>query len=299
MRLELPFQAGGNRHAHVIYAPEKDEIGETSGWVAAVTDITQNKRIEARLRKAEKLAAAGQLAASLAHEINNPLSSVMDVMYLLSEDPALSADSRNLVNMGTSEIARLNRIVRQSLHYYRGGTSPKELDFSALVEESLQVFREKFGRIGIQLTARITPGIVVVGFGDEIRQVVDNLLLNAVEAMPNGGRILVSARPSHDWKTQDRLGVRLTIADTGSGIAPEDMPAVFDPFFTTKSEKGTGLGLWVVRGIVDRHDGSIRMRSTRNHSRSGTVFSVLLPSVRTLEAAAEPVALEVHGAIAS
>jgi signal transduction histidine kinase len=232
---------------------------------------------EERLRKAEKIAAAGQLAASLAHEINNPLSSVTNALYLLNEDPALPDEASRWAKTASNELARVSRIVKQSLSYYRIGTVPKQFDLSALVEESLQIFSEKFRRAGVQVITKIESGSLVIGFADEVRQIIDNLLLNAVEAMSNGGRLAISVHPSRNWTDQEPAGIRLTIADTGSGIPKENLSRIFEPFFTTKPEKGTGLGLWVVRGIVAKHDGIIRMRSSTG-KKSGTVVSVLWPA---------------------
>src|SRR5581483_1332421 len=134
---------------------------------------------------------------------------------------------------------------------------------------------------------KIKPASKVIGFADEVRQVVDNLLLNAVEAVPIAGRLTVSVHPSHDWANPHQVGIRLTVADSGYGISKENLSKVFEPFFTTKAEKGTGLGLWVVRGIVAKHDGNIRIRSSEG-KKSGTVISVFWPSPGGKEPTATP-----------
>lgn len=249
------------------------------------TDITERRRVEelARaqeeyLRKTEKIAAAGQLAASLAHEINNPLASVTNALYLLNHGRTLDEDAKGLIRTATGELARISRIVRQSLCYYRVGAAPQELDLSAVVEESLALFSNRFQRSGVQLVKKITPGLLITGFGHEIRQIIDNLLLNALEAMPHHGRLAVSVQPSHNWRNSNERGVRLTVADTGCGIPRESFSRIFEPFFTTKAERGTGLGLWVIRGIVAKHGGSIKIRSSASGRRTGTAVSVLLPS---------------------
>jgi len=169
------------------------------------------------------------------------------------------------------------RIVKQSLSYYREGSTRQPMDLTALAEDSLQVFSEKIRHAGIEVTKKLTPDTTIVGFADEVRQVIDNLLLNAVEASPNGGRLIVCVRPSRDWRNLAQAGARLTIADTGNGIPSESIARVFEPFFTTKPEKGTGLGLWVVRGILAKHGGQIKIRSSRQESKSGTVISILWP----------------------
>jgi PAS domain S-box-containing protein len=177
----LPFEAAGPRYVHVVYTPEIE--GEVvTGWVASVTDITDFKRIEKQLQQVEKMAAAGQLAASLAHEINNPLAAVINVLYLLASRTDLDSTSSGLVSIATNEVERVSRIVKQSLSYYRAGTVAKEVDLAGLLEESLQVFSDKFLRAGVAVRNKIAPGTSVMGFSDEIRQVIDNLLVNAVEA---------------------------------------------------------------------------------------------------------------------
>jgi PAS domain S-box-containing protein len=273
----LPFATSGPRHLHVVYTPEKDSQ-EVVGWVASVTDITEFKRVEKQLREAEKMVAAGQLAASLAHEINNPLSVVVNMLYLLRSRSDLDPTTTGWISMASEELARVSRIISQSLSYYRVGIEAKEVDLAALIAESLQVFSDRFQRAGIAITRKITPGTSILGFSDEIRQVVDNLLFNAVEATPRGGCLALCLRESRSWKNRSELGARLTIADNGCGIPKANLSRIFEPFFTTKPEKGNGLGLWVVKGIVEKHGGSITIRSTDGAVRSGTAISVFWPS---------------------
>jgi PAS domain S-box-containing protein len=281
--IDRPFPAG-TPHVHVAYTPEKDSSGEVVGWVAAVTDITEFKRVETRLAKVEKLVAAAQLASALAHEINNPLSAVTNVLYLLKTSSNLDEPARSLADTGANELERVARIVRQSLTYHRAGTTPTELDLGTSVEESLQIFGDTLKRAGVHVRKKITAKTLMMGFPGELRQVVDNLLLNALEATPSGGRLAVGVRWSRDWKKEDdKGGVRLTIADSGRGIPKEQLARVYEPFFTTKEERGTGLGLWVVQGIVAKHDGNIKIRSVTRAGRSGTVFSILWPSDRWRE----------------
>jgi PAS domain S-box-containing protein len=273
----VSYAAAGPRHVHVVGMPEK--VGEdVVGWVGAVTDISEFKRIERQLQDVEKMAAAGQLAASLAHEINNPLSAVINVLYLLGRRSDLDPAATAMISTANNEIARVTRIVKQSLSYYRVGMVAKEVDVAALIEESLQVFGDKLQFADIAITKKLTPGTSIIGFADEIRQVIDNLLVNGVEATPRGGRLTLSLRQSRSWRDRNELGARFTIADNGCGIPKDYLARVFEPFFTTKAEKGTGLGLWVVKGIVEKHGGSIRIRSTDAPERRGTVISIFWPS---------------------
>ncbi len=262
----------------------RDLIAESRSQISA---LKENERLirmqEERLRKVEKLAAAGQLAASLAHEINNPLEAVTNALYILQNFSGLSAESLQLADTATNELARVSRIVKQSLSYYRVDRSPREVDLSELLEESLRIFQEKFRKADLQIEARIHPQTNILGFPDEMRQAVDNLLLNAVEATPKGGRLCVSLRLTKDWKGENPSGMaRLTISDTGCGISGSQLSQLFEPFFTTKAEKGNGLGLWVVRGIVAKHEGSIKIRSSTKTENRGTTVSILWPLAKSI-----------------
>jgi signal transduction histidine kinase len=196
-------------------------------------------------------------------------------LYLLRRSD-FDPSSKNLISIASDEIERVVRIVRQSLAYHSVDVTAREVDLATLIQESLQVFSDKFLHAGIAVRTAITPGITVMGFPDEIRQVIDNLLINAVEATPRG-RVTLSLRQSHNWKNSRESGARLTIADEGCGIPTVDLPRLFDPFFTTKAAKGNGLGLWVVKGIVEKHGGSIKIRSDNTPTKSGTVVSIFLP----------------------
>lgn len=257
----------------------RDLLVESANQIAALKENELTIRTqEERLRRVEKLAAAGQLAASLAHEINNPLEAITNALYILQNFSGLPSQTTHLLNIAESELARVSRIVKQSLSYYRVDRGPKEIDLAQILQESLRIFEERFQKAELQVSVRIHPQTIILGFGDEIRQAIDNLLINAIEATPRGGRLVVSLRLSKNWKDQRQMGIaRLTIADTGSGISKDQLSHLFEPFFTTKAEKGNGLGLWVVQGIVAKHEGSIRIRSSTNDGNRGTVVSILWP----------------------
>ncbi len=263
--------------------PLLDAKGEILEWFGAASDITQRKQAKAamrdqdrRMRMAEKMAAAGQLAASMSHEINNPLTSVTNVLYLLATNAALDTPARALVTAATAELSRVSRIVRHSLSYHQRDATAKDFDLGELVRDSLQIFQPKLKNV--RLTQKVGQGLSALGFSGEIRQVIDNLFLNALDAMPDGGRLGISASKSFDWKNPDRKGVRLTIADSGCGVPRDIRARIFEPFFTTKAEKGTGLGLWVLQGIIAKHEGVISVRSSDIKGKSGTIISVFLPS---------------------
>jgi PAS domain S-box-containing protein len=281
---------GSRIELSLTISPVKDSAGKIIGASKVARDISERRQAartlrenEERLRKTEKLAAAGQLAASLAHEINNPLSSITNALYLLKHCPGLDPKAQNFVSIASTELARMSRIVKQSLSYYRSRMLPKDVDIAAAVDESLQVFSGKTDRAGIEVTRKIAQVGPVLGYPDEVRQVIDNLLLNAVEAMPRGGRLAISVHPSRSWRDPSVHGVRLTIADSGAGIPKGILPRIFEPFFTTKPEKGTGLGLWVVYALLARHEGAIRVHSSALPGRSGTAVSVLWPHAFRLQ----------------
>lgn len=237
----------------------------------------KNHEQEERLRRVVKLAAAGQIASSLAHEINNPLTAVTNALYLLSEHASLSPAAKELVVTATGELTRVSRIVRQSLSYYRSGAVVSEVDLVNLLEQRLSGLAEKCAAAGIAVVKKTIPKASMAGFADEICQVIDNLLMNAVEAMPAGGRLTAGVTMSRTWSNHNQMGIRLTIADTGLGIPRENLQSIFNAFFTTKPEGGRGLGLWVVRGIVGKHEGTLSIRSRETKGRSGTVVSIVWP----------------------
>jgi signal transduction histidine kinase len=233
---------------------------------------------EERLLRAEKMAAAVQLANAMAHEVNNPLASVTNSLFILENHHDLSEPALALVTTAAAELARVSRIVKQSLSYYRVGDTSSDLNLSAIADESLQSLGERFQWAGVKLKKKVSNGSGILGFPDELRQVVDSLLLNALEAMPEGGRLGISVRESFEWKHSHRKGVRLTIADSGCGVAKNNYQNIFEPFFTTKAEKGKGLGLWILQGIVAKHDGALSFRSSTTEGKSGTAISIFLPS---------------------
>jgi PAS domain S-box-containing protein len=285
---EVPSGTAGLRFLHVIYTPETDEQGQVSGWIASVTDLTAFREAKRNLARLEKLAAAGQLAATLAHEINNPLNAAINCIYILQTGACDEESKKSLVDAASAELARMGRIVNQSLSYYRTGTAPQKVDLAALIQDSLQIFANRLEHSGIRARRKVYPAPAVMGFPNEFRQVIDNLLLNAMEAMPRGGMLSIAVHPSTLWPCGES-GVRVTIADTGCGVHPTIMDKIFDPFFTTKAEKGTGLGLWVVRGILMKHGASIRVRTSSHPERTGTVISFHCPAPPLTNKKAVPV----------
>ncbi len=223
-------------------------------------DITAQLKAEDALRKTERLAAMGRVAGIIAHEINNPLESITSAFYLLRDHPSLDEEARYLAKLGEEELRRVAHITRQTLGFYRESKHPVEVSISALLDEilELQSRRMEFSNITLRKDYHTTG--TIWGFPVELRQVFLNLIGNAVQAMPEGGILRLHVFES-SWQCHQRPEVCVSICDTGVGIEPEDAKHLFEPFFTTKSTKGTGLGLWISKGIIQKYGGTIRFRS--------------------------------------
>ena len=257
-------------------SPIFNRDGELTHFVGIQTDVTSRVEFEAALRESEKLAAVGRLAASIAHEINNPLESVMNLLYLARQADDEAPRDQYLA-MADKELQRVAQITSQSLRFYRQSTKPQAVRCKDLLESVLDVYEARAANLNIQIELRERMAESIVCLESEIRQVLSNLIRNAMDAMHGKpGRLLVRSRESTDWKSQ-RRGVTLTFADTGSGISPETMAKLYTAFFTTKGIAGTGLGLWVSAEIVKRHQGKLRARSQHKPGSSWTVFQLFLP----------------------
>ena len=245
-------------------------------WVGTCTDIQDRKDSEVALRKSERLALAGQLAASIAHEINNPLEAVTNLLYLISTR-ATDDESRHYCSLAQRELTRVTEISGQTLRFYRKSTKATETDVPELLESLLQLFYPKFGRRNLQIRTELRKAPKILSFPNELRQLFANLISNAIDATPPGGRIRVEAGSAVNWRDKSQQGVCVVVADTGSGIPERIRRRIFEPFVTTKGDAGTGLGLWVCDDIVKRHGGRLRVK-TKTCDRSGTVFSIFLPA---------------------
>jgi PAS domain S-box-containing protein len=248
------------------------------GLVCYFRDISARKQAEDALRKSEKLATVGRLVASIAHEINNPLEAVTNLIYLARSDVNISAATRQLLSDADSELIRVAHLTKQTLGFYRDSTAPVCFQPDEIIDSVLGMYHRKISSRSVQVRREYRKTPPVQAFVGEFRQVLSNLIVNAVEAMEaEGGLLALRIRPSCGWRLRGRVGVRITIADNGSGIGRDRMGKVFEAFFTTKKDVGTGLGLWLSKEIVQKHGGYISIRSRVAPARSGTVFSIFWP----------------------
>lgn len=255
----------------------------TSTVVRSAHEIRRLERervlAEDRLREAEKLAVTGRLAATLAHEVNNPLEAVMNILFLLGNDDSLNDNSREFLKLAEEELLRVTHITRQTLAFYREPASPIPVHLDDQVRQVIRVFQPKLNakRIGVEFSSTADSEYVI--HAGEFKQIVTNLLANAIDAVGREGRIAIRVRPSRSWSGATESGFRITIADNGTGISRTDRKRLFQPFFTTKGQRGTGLGLWVTQGLVTKHGGTLRMHSCTRTLRRGTTFSLFFPSI--------------------
>jgi PAS domain S-box-containing protein len=262
------------------------EIRDARGAVMAIVSVMQDigrlrelerRRLEQVLFDSEKLAATGRLAASIAHEINNPLEAVQNALYLLQKELGADANNRQYLDIATRETQRMSRILRQMLGFYRQQESMGETDLNALVEEASGLVVKRLRERGVQIVSQLDPGLPRIrASADQLKQVLLNLLLNAADSMPKGGTITVATQAGAGAETEvlGRDAVQIQVRDTGEGIPDELITQIFEPFFSTKPGKGTGLGLWVSQGIVQSHGGTMRVRSRVGR---GTTFMITLP----------------------
>ncbi len=257
--------------------PLKDGQGEITGWFGAASDITLRKGAEEALLRSEKLATLGRLAATIAHEINNPLEATTNLLYLIQTSEGLPEDARQNAKLADAELRRIAHITRQSLGFYRETSGPVPASVSELLDSSIDLLQAKIKAKDAIIRTEWNGDLVVDTVSGEMRQVFSNLLANALDALEPGGQIRIRAKEYRSEASAARC-VRVMFADNGHGIPSDLRSRIFDPFFSTKGNIGTGLGLWVTKQIVEKHGGSIRMRSRCNAKESGTIFSVTLPA---------------------
>jgi PAS domain S-box-containing protein len=263
-------------------APICDSSGRMIGIVLIFRDITERRMSEGALMRAEKLAAAGRLAASVAHEVNNPLEGLTNLVYIALHSNDLD-EIHHLLAQAEGELGRIAHITRQSLGFYRETTTPTRFKPATIVREVTEFYSPRARNLGVSFFVNTKTEREVLGLAGELRQILSNLLANSLDACVEGSTIRIEASSAVDPRNLTRQGVRITIADSGFGIPAKHLENIFEPFFTTKKDTGTGLGLWVSRELVHKHGGTLRVRSRTSDPLSGTIFSIFLPSEGTLQ----------------
>jgi len=271
----LVTEPNEHRYWTVNYLPVYGPDGKVQAISAASLETTQQRKAELALIESEKLAVVGRLASSIAHEINNPLESVTNLLYLAQVSESLE-ESRGYLNTAEIELRRAAAITSQTLRFHRQATSPQLMNPRDLTDTVLSIYQGRVNNTRVRIERRSRARRKVHCFDGEIRQVISNLIGNALDVMPSGGRLVVREREATNWRTGEP-GVSITIADNAAGMSPEVQSRIFNPFFTTKGVTGTGLGLWVSKEIVQRHRGVLNVRSSQSPAHHGTVFTLFLP----------------------
>lgn len=282
---ELPTRPGEHRFWNVNYSPVFNSDGKVEAIAAVIQEVTNQRKAEQALIQSEKLAAVGRLASSISHEINNPLEAITNLFYLIQTSEGLSPDVAGHVHTAQSELSRVCQIATQTLRFHRQAVSATRVTAKELVDAVLNLYHGRLLNSGIQVETGFATSHPILCFENDIRQVLNNLIANAIDAMRQGGRLIVRAHETEDRAASgsSRRGVRITIADTGHGMSSAVRSRLFEPFYTTKELNGTGLGLWISSGIVDRHQGKLTLRSTDHPIHHGTVFALFLPLLEELE----------------
>jgi signal transduction histidine kinase len=257
--------------------------------------LAERKVVEEALRKTEKLAVVGRLAASIAHEINNPLASVTNLLYLMGTSSTLQ-ESQQHASVAQSELARISEIVTHTLRFHRQQTKPSMVQVAEVVESVLVLYGGRLVSARVEIKRDYRECRSILAMPGELRQMVANLVGNALDAMTGGGALSIRIADTQERRNGARSGIRLTVADTGSGIDREVKDRLFEPFVSTKGNTGCGLGLWVSSGIIQKHGGSIQVRSRTASHPTGSVFSIFLPSQPHLEIASPSLAMALSSA---
>lgn len=273
---ETAMKDGARKVWDVRIAPSRNANGSIERLIAVSRDITELRHAQVTAIRAEKLATAGRMAATIAHEINNPLEAVTNFIFLAQNSEGLPEQVREYLDVADRELTRVAHIARQTLGFYRSNSSSRWMPVSELVRDALMIYERRMRNKELEIEVSLDPELQVFGKDGELRQVVLNLTANAIDACSPHGKIWFRAQKARNWTNGLEPGVRFTLADNGTGMTPEVKQRLFAPFFTTKSDVGTGIGLWVTKSLVEQRGGYMHFRS-RQGRQCGTVMSFFLP----------------------
>jgi PAS domain S-box-containing protein len=265
---EIPIEDSG--------APIRNREGQIEGVVLVFHDVSEQKKVEKALRSSDRLATTGRLAATIAHEIHNPLDAVGNLLFLIGQGGP-EETTRQYVSLASQELGRVTQLTQQMLTFQREAAKPIPVKIGEILDSVVSLYDRKIQSAGIKLEQQVDFDGHILALPGELRQVFANLVGNAIEAVgPRHGTITLRAYASRDWRS-DRPGLRIVVADDGPGIPASVRTSIFEPFFTTKGESGTGLGLWITSDILQKYDGTIRLRTSTEAPRSGTCFLIFFP----------------------
>lgn len=268
---------GGRRlDVSITISPIRDNSGAIVGASKILRDISERKRMRDSLLQSEKIAATGRMAATIAHEINNPLEAVVNLLFL-AKDKATDPVQKDFLRAAESEIERLSHIARQTLGYYREHTSAVSTSLNSLVADALRIYHPRLEAAGIRVETVFESSRRITLRKGEMMQVISNLIVNAIQAMPEGGTLAVTVKDEPCEKGQPET-IAFCIDDTGVGIPPEVLPHVFEAFFSTRATVGTGIGLFIAKQFVEGHGGKIKIESSTGPAIHGTKVSIILPT---------------------
>lgn len=267
-------KAGERIDVSLTISPIRDATGKVIGASKILRDISERKRLQQSLLQAEKFAATGRMAASIAHEINNPLEALLNLIYLARTSPETPPTVSSLLETAEGELGRVSHIARQTLGYYRENVQPARVSLAEIVRDVLRIYQPRLRSCNIEVLANLaeTPPLLIKR--GEIMQVLSNLIANSMHAMSSGGVLTLTLRYS---PTNGPAQVILEVQDTGSGISAANMEHIFEPFFTTRGSLGTGIGLWVAQQFIEGHGGTIKVTSSTDPVSHGTTISMVLP----------------------
>jgi PAS domain S-box-containing protein len=271
----------------VSATPLKDEHGRLMGTVHVARDVSDRKRAEEALLRSEKLASVGRMATTIAHEINNPLAAVTNTLYLLRGIADLPEAACEYLDIAEEELRRVSHITRQTLGFYREFAAPSVVSARTIMDSAVELLKNKIAARRASVERQYCENVEVTAVAGELRQVFSNLLSNSLDAIAVNGTVKLRLTRLQNIR-EGQSYLRITIADSGSGICEAARGHIFEPLFTTKVDIGTGLGLWVSKQIVEKHGGSIRVRSRTSGTNSGTTFSIFLPTAPPDRTAALP-----------
>ena len=271
----IRLRKNGERiNVSLTISPVRDSSGKIVGASKVLRDISERKRLEQSLLQAEKLAASGKMAATIAHEINNPLEAVLNLIYLARTNASDPEQVNLFLNTAESELVRLSHIAKQTLGFYRENAGAISCSLEELMSNAIRIYAPKLSATGVEIKTQLESSRRIAMKKGEIMQVISNLIANAGYAMPGGGTLVTTVK---DALVDGRDGVVLTVEDNGCGIPPENLQKIFEPFFTTRSSIGTGIGLWVAKQFIESHSGTIEVHSSTDAASHGTKISIFLP----------------------